>query len=464
VENGEPDPGTRRREGDRRNAESLEGKMSKALDLGSISTRQKRIRKKAKDAPKQVLTSLAHNIDLFWMWEALRRTRKDGAPGVDGVTWKEYAKNWQENLNGLVEGLKSGNYRAPNLRRSYIPKGDGTKRPIAITTLEDKVLQRGVTMVLEEVYEADFFDFSYGYRPKRSPHQAIKGLSKILRETNGGWVLEVDVKSFFDTISHQHLREILDLRVKDGVIRRMIDKWLSAGILEEGKVSHRTEGTPQGGVISPILGNIFLHEVLDKWFVEAVMPEMKGWARIIRFADDLVCVFQKEEDAKKVQAAIGERFAKYGLSIHPEKTRLIDFRHPGGSKERAGKRPGTFDFLGFTFYWGKTRNGGWWVHRKTASKAFRKSLSNFRNWCKKARHVHLKEQWAKLNQKLRGYCAYYGIKGNSRSLQNFFYEVRLEWKKWLGRRCQRRDMNWKKFQSILKSAKLVTPRIVHWDI
>lgn len=438
--------------------------MTRALNLGSISTRRQRIGQKAKDAPKQVLTSLAHNIDIFWMWEALKRTRKGGALGVDGETWKSYAENWQENLNDLIGRFKSGAYRAPNLRRSYIPKGDGKKRPIAITTVEDKVLQRAVAMVLEEVYEVDFYDLSYGFRPKRSSHQAIKALSDQLRETNGGWVLEVDVQSFFDKISHRHLREILDRRVKDGVIRRQIDKWLKAGILEEGKVSYQTEGTPQGGVISPLLGNIFLHEVLDKWFMEVVKPGLKGWARLTRYADDFICVFQKEEDARGVLATIGQRFEAYGLAVHPEKTRLIDFRHPRGKRVQQDKKPGTFDFLGFTFFWGKTRNDGWWIRRKTASKKFNQSLNKFKDWCKKNRHRHLKEQCEKLNRKLRGYSAYYGIKGNSQSLDNFFYRVRLVWKKWLGRRCQRRDMNWEKFRKILDRARLVRPRIVHWDI
>lgn len=438
--------------------------MTKALNLGSISTRRRRIRQKAKDAPNQVLTSLAHNIDIFWMWEALKRTRKDGAPGVDGVTWDEYAANWQENLNDLIGRFKSGRYRAPNLRRAYIPKGKGKMRPIAITTLEDKVLQRAVAMVLEEVYEVDFFDFSYGFRPKRSQHMAIKALSDQLRETNGGWVLEVDVQSFFDKISHKHLREILDQRIKDGVIRRQIDKWLKAGILEDEEVTYQKEGTPQGGVISPLLANIFLHEVLDKWFVEVVKPRLKGWARLTRFADDFICVFQKEEDARKVLAVIGKRFEAYELCVHPEKTRLVDFRHPAGRKNGQGNKPGTFDFLGFTFYWGKTQFDAWWVKRKTASKKFRRSLSEFKEWCKKNRHLNLEAQSKTLNKKLRGYRAYYGIKGNYEALERFFYEVRLVWKKWLGRRCQRRDMNWEKFRDILTRAQLVGPQIIHWKI
>ena len=432
--------------------------MKRALDLGKVSTRLQRIGKLAGEDPNRVLTSLAYCIDEHLLWEALMATRKNGAPGVDKVTWGEYHANWRENLADLKERFKSGQYKAPSLRRSYIPKADGSKRPIAITTLEDKVLQRAVAMVLSSVYEQDFYDFSYGFRPKKSAHQAVHTLQNCLWETNGGWALEVDIKGFFDAISHRHLRAILDQRVKDGVIRRTIDKWLKAGILEKGTVTYPTTGSPQGGVISPLLANIYLHEVLDKWFVEMVLPELKGWVRMVRYADDFVMIFQREEDAKRVAAVIPKRFAKYELEIHPKKTRLVDFRFPIG---KSGKKPGTFNFLGFTFHWIKSRKGKWYPTRKTDRKKFGKGLDSIREWCKKNRHLPLGKQQETLNRKLMGHYAYFGIRGNHLSIKNFHYQVTLIWKKWLGRRDQRKRLSWKRFSKILARLSLVPPRIVH---
>ena len=319
VELGELDPQDPREGRRPSDTEPLEGKMARALDLGNMSTRRQRIGQKAKVSPELVFTSLAHNIDLYWIWEALKRTRKDGAVGVDNVDWKTYASNWRENLRDLLERFKSGSYKAPPAKRAYIPKADGSRRPIAITTLEDKVLQRGVSMVLETVYEQDFYDFSFGYRPGKSAHLAVKAVTEALRETNGGWVLEVDVKGFFDAISHRRMREILDLRVCDGVIRRAIDKWLKAGILEKGVVTRPKSGTPQGGVASPLLANIYLHEVLDKWFVEVVKPRLKGSARLFRFADDCVPRAQCAARAAYVRAA---QKMRVGPSKPPYRRRL----------------------------------------------------------------------------------------------------------------------------------------------
>ncbi len=257
-----------------------------------------------------------------------------------------------------------------------IPKGDGSKtRPIGIPTFEDKVLQRAVLMVLEAVYEQDFYDFSYGFRPKRSAHQALDSLWHRLMDVHGGWVLEADISSFFDTLDHKILRSFLDQRVRDGVIRKMIDKWLKAGVLEDGQLRRTTDGTPQGGVISPLLANIYLHEVLDRWFVEQVQPRMRGPAHLIRYADDFVMVFATESDARRVMEVLPKRFAKYGLTLHPEKTRLIEYgRTQGPRNGGGGGKPPTFDFLGFTHYWGKSRKGKLVVKRKTARRRFARSL------------------------------------------------------------------------------------------
>ncbi len=435
--------------------------MTRALDLGKISTRLARIGKKAKEAPEMVFTSLAHNIDIFFLWEAFRRTRKNSASGVDGVTWDEYAANWQENLNNLKEDLKSGSYKAPPSKRAYIPKSKTSKRSIALPTLEDKVLQRAVNMLLEAVYEQDFYDFSYGFRPGKSQHQAIGAVRERLQSSAGGWVLEVDIKGFFDAISHKHLRSFLDRRVRDGVLRRSIDKWLKAGVLEDGVVKRAKGGTPQGGVISPILSNIYLHEVLDKWFVEEVKPRMRGAADIFRFADDFLIIFDSREDAQRVYEVIEKRFAKYDLEIHPEKTKLIDFNRPGG---RGRQRKETFTFLGFTFYWTKSRQGYPVIKRRTAKVKLNSSLGKVKDWCHRNRHKPLAYQQRKLNEKLRGHYAYYGIRGNYEALSRYHHAVVLIWRKWLGRRSQRWTGTWEKFTKVLERFPLLRPRIVHSNV
>jgi len=441
--------------------------MARTLNLEKISTRRQRIGQKARDAPELVFTSLADNIDLVWLWEALHRTRKDGAVGVDGVDWRTYASNGQENLRALLDRFKSGSYRAPPTKRAYIPKADGRQRPIAITALEDKVLQRAVVMAMEDVYEQDFYDFSYGYRRGKSPHMALKAVVDSLNQTNGGWVLEIDVKGFFDAISHRKLREILDLRVRDGVIRRTIDKWLRAGVLENGVVTTAKSGTPQGGVASPLLANIYLHEVLDKWFVQEVQPRLRGWSRMFRFADDLVMSFQREEDAKRAKEAIVKRFARYELEVHPEKTKLVDFRHPfAKSANRESRKPGSFGFLGFTYYWTRPRGrrGRWFIARKTAKKKLKAAFGKMKVWMRKSRHLPLAEQAKTLGQKLRGHYAYYGIWGNTASLKDFFYHVVRMWRKWLSRRGQKPYVSWDEMVTILKHAKLPPPRMVHRNV
>ena len=339
VKQGNPPQGSLWREGGCREAvrrgntrrihEAVEGKMSGRPGPGSVSTRLARIAELAREDPGRALTTLGHHIDVEFLREAYRRTRKDGAPGVDGQTAEEYARELEANLRSLLDRLKSGSYRAPPVRRVHIPKGDGSKtRPIGIPTFEDKVLQRAVAMILEAVYEQDFLDCSLGFRPGRSAHGALETLRQGLMEMRGGWVLEVDVKGFFDNLDHRHLRAFLDQRVRDGVLRRMIDKWLKAGVMEDGNITHPDAGSPQGGVISPILANVYLHDVLDRWFEEMVKPCLRGPAFLVRFADDFVMVFALESDAHRVYDVLPKRFAKYGLAIHPEKTRLVRFRRP----------------------------------------------------------------------------------------------------------------------------------------
>ncbi|WP_395857393.1 group II intron reverse transcriptase/maturase [Cystobacter fuscus] len=305
-------------------------------------------------------TTLAHHIDLEWLQEAYRRTRKDGAVGVDGQTAKQYAQALEANLQSLLNRAKSGDYRAPSVRRVHIPKGDGkSTRPLGIPTFEDKVLQRAVAMVLEAIYEQDFLPCSYGFRPGRSAHQALQRLWEVLTEMKGGWVLEVDIRKFFDTLDHGQLQQLIQRRVRDGVLLRLIGKWLKAGILEEGNVTYPDEGTPQGGVISPVLANIYLHEVLDVWFEQEVKPRMKGRAELVRYADDFVICFEREADARRVMEVLPKRMERYGLTLHPEKTRLLEFRPPR-PEDRGHGGPESFDLLGFRHYWASPGGANGW--------------------------------------------------------------------------------------------------------
>ena len=432
----------------------------------TISTRLERIAKLAREAPDMAFTTLAHHIDIAWLQEAYRRTRKDGATGVDRQTAKEYQANLEGNLHSLLDRAKSGTYRAPPVRRVHIPKGSGgtETRPIGIPTFEDKVLQRAVAMVLEAVYEQDFLDCSYGFRPRRSAHQALNALWHQTMRSAGGWVLEIDVRKFFDTMVHGHMREFLRRRVLDGVLLRLIGKWLNAGVLENGGITYPDAGSPQGGVVSPLLANIYLHEVLDTWFDREVQPRLSGRATLLRYADDAVLFFEREQDAHKVMAVLPKRFARYGLSLHPEKTRLVEFRRPDYRapllREGAPPRPGTFDLLGFTHFWGKSRSGKWLVRRSTAKDRFRRAIKRVADWCRWHRHDDVREQQRTLAQKLRGHFGYFGITGNYEALQRFWLEVRRAWQRWLNRRSQRARMNWERMNKLLERYPLPQPRIV----
>lgn len=426
----------------------------------SVSTKLQKIAKLAREAPDMVLTSLAHHIDVVFLTEAYRRTRKDGAVGVDGQTATDYAAKLEENLQRLLDRFKSGQYRAPAVRRVHIPKGDGHKtRPIGIPTFEDKVLQRAVVMVLDAVYEQDFLDCSYGFRPGRSAHMALETLWKGTMDLGGGWVLELDIESFFDNVDHAHLRTFLDQRVRDGVIRRAIGKWLNAGVLENGAVRRDKTGTPQGGVISPLLANIYLHHVLDVWFTEVVRPRLNGRAILVRYADDVAIVFDHESDARRVLQVLPKRFGRFGLRLHPEKTRLVDFRRPSGGGRPPGERG--FSMLGFTHFWGSSRKGRPVVKRKTATKSLSRSLIRIGTWCRHNRHEPIAKQHATLVQKVRGHYAYFGITGNRRSLSSFVRQVERRWRYWLARRGGRRRMTWEKFSRLLTRFALPSPRIVH---
>ena len=435
--------------------------MPRTLSRETISTKHRKIAALARHTPTRVLTTLAHHIDVGWLQEAYRRTRKRSAAGVDGVTAAQYETALEANLTSLLERFQSGRYRAPAVRRVHIPKAGVGKqtRPIGIPTLEDKVLQRAVVMALEPMYEQDFLDCSYGFRPGRGAHQALERLWRGLMDIGGGWVVDLDIQHFFDSVDRAQLGRVLDQRVRDGVIRRAIGKWLRAGVMEDGRVWYPDQGTPQGGVVSPLLSNVFLHEVLDTWFHQCVRPRLRGRAFLVRYADDAVLGFEYEDDARRILAVLPKRFGKYGLTLHPEKTRLVEFRRP-----RRGARPmpgQSFDMLGFTHFWGRSRTGRWVVRRKTASGRLSRALQRMGRWCRVHRHARVAAQQAALNQQLRGHYQYYGVTGNAPALATFHRQVQRRWRTWLSRRSRAAHLSWEAFRRLLRHYPLTPPRVVH---
>lgn len=439
--------------------------MTETPSSRTISTKLERIAKLAKQAPTMAFTTLAHHIDTEWLREAYRRTSKVGATGVDGQSAQQYAEQLESNLQVLLGEAKSGTYEAPPVRRVFIPKGDGKKlRPIGIPTFEDKILQRAVAMVLEAVYEQDFLACSYGFRPGSSAHQALNTLRNELMAVRGGWVLEADIRKYFDTLDHGHLRQMLHQRVRDGVILRLIGKWLNAGVLTEGELSRPESGSPQGGVISPLLANIYLHEVLDVWFARTVKPRLKGQATLIRYADDFVVVFSRRDDAHRVLEVLPKRFGKYGLELHPEKTRLVRFRRPpkdGVRGEGIAKLDGpqSFDLLGFTHHWARSRMGRWVVKLRTASTRISRTLRQANQWCREHRHQPVSWQHGRLCRALLGHYGYFGVTGNMGGLDVVRRGVERIWRKWLNRRSQRKRMPMPRMLALLERYPLPWPRI-----
>lgn len=428
----------------------------------SVSTKQERIATLARQNPRMAFTSLNQHLDLEWMRYAFECTRKDGAVGVDGQTGKDYALHLERNLAELIDRLKSGRYRAPPVRRHYIAKSGGGQRALGIPSFEDKVAQRAMVMLLEPIYEQDLCDCSFGYRAGRNAHQALQVLRSGIMGRRGHWVLEVDIRKYFDSIPRKQPREILARRVTDGVIRRLIDKWLKAGVLEAGQVHYPESGTPQGGVISPILSNVFLHHVIDEWFTREVQPRLRGPSTLVRFCDDFVMLFAHKDDAQRVLAVLGKRLGKFGLQLHPEKTRLVDFRpkrdpHAGGEETL----PTTFNFLGFSHVWGKSRRGSAVVRQLTAKDRLARSLKAINQRCRLMRHWSLDAQHGRLCRMLKGHYAYFGITGNFRRLVLLHHAVRRLWRTWLSRRSSKSYLTWEKYGRVLQRFALPPPRIVH---
>lgn len=414
----------------------------------------------ARRHPDRAFASLHHVLDLEWMLEAYRTTRKDGAAGIDGATAADYAERLEDNLLDLLDRIKSGRYQAPPVRRSYIPKADGSHRPLGIPTFEDKVAQRAIVMLLEAIYEQDFLSCSYGFRPQRSAHDALHDLRTAFMTQGLRWVLDIDIKRYFDTIPHSQLRSLLDRRVTDGVVRKMIDKWLKARVLEGSSLTHATEGTPQGGVISPLLANIYLHYVLDEWVATVVETRLKGRYILVRYADDVVMAFEDHLDAKRVFRVLGRRLNRFGLTLHPDKSRFIDFRFRRPDGPHPATDGTTFDFLGFTHVWGKSRNGKNVVRQVTAKGRFARALAAVSEWCQRNRHRSIRDQHAHLSAMLRGHYGYYGITGNGRRLRWYLHQVERVWKKWLSRRGRHGNFRWDRLRELLSRHPLPPARIV----
>ena len=426
----------------------------------TVLTKLQRIAQQAIQNRAMVFTTLAHLMDVELLREAYERTRKDAAPGIDGITAQQYAGNLEANLTNLHEQLRSGNYKAPPVKRKWLLKEDGSQRPIGIPGFEDKIVQRAVAMLMGAIYEQDFYDFSHGFREGHSPHQALKEIREQCMEQNINWIVDADVSACFDSLDHSLIVEIIRKRINDGAILRLIGKWLNAGVIDGETLTHPEKGSPQGGVISPLTANVYLHHVLDEWFVKEVKPRMKGRCFLVRFADDFIIGCELETDARRIMEVLPKRFARYSLTIHPKKTKLIKFSKPdSGDKTDGGSS--TFDFLGFTHYWTRSRQGNWVIKRTTANKRMRRAMKRVWQWCKENRHKPLVEQYRKLKQKVQGHYQYYGIRGNYEKLENLYEHVRKAWRFWLSRRSRKSRIPWDKFGRLMEKLPLPKPRIVH---
>ena len=435
--------------------------MTIRRDRQPMSPEHIRIAELAKEDRERKFTSIAHLLTVEALKEAFGNLRKEASAGVDGVTYTEYAGGVSENLEKLQDRLKHGKYRAQPLRRIYIPKEDGRQRPISIPSLEDKIVQKAAADLLEAIDEQDFLDCSYGFRRGRGPQEALDKVGQVICQRPITTILEADISGYFDAIVRSLLMEMIEKRVYDGTILRLIGKWINVGVIEDGRLLVSETGTGQGQVISPLLANIYLHYVLDEWFEEVVKPRLRGEAHEVRFADDFIMGFQYREDAERVRAVLKQRFEKYGLTLHPDKTRLVDFGRKAlfQSEKRGGRRPGKFDFLGFTHICKRSRKGYFTIHVRTMRKRLRRSLKAIAAWCRQHRHDPVNEQQQALNRKLRGHYQYYGRSTNSRSLSEFYTRVRQIWQKWLNRRSRGNPMAWPAYQQLLRRHPLLTPRL-----
>ena len=450
-------PGPSRAKAARVESELVEGEMPATSMAETMSPELLKVMERAKN-PQFVFLSLAHLIDEAALTRAFHRLRKDAAVGVDGVTKEQYEVQLESNIRDLRERLRTMRWRHKPIRRVLIPKEKGKERPIGISSTEDKIVQDALRELLEVIYEPIFRDCSYGFRRGRSAHDALRAVNRMLYPGKVSWILEIDIESFFDSIDRTMLQEMLQERVVDGSLKRLIGKCLHVGVLDGAEYSEPDEGTVQGSTLSPLLGNVYLHHVLDVWFERDVIPRLQGQAHLIRYADDAILGFEREDDARRVMSVLAKRFERYGLRLHPGKTRLLPFRRPVRS-DRNGKGPATFDFLGFTHYWKRARSGYWTPQVKTRKARLRRFIVAVADWCRRYRHQEVKEQHAALTRRIAGHFNYFGVNGNVPCLRHVLRACEAVWHKWLNRRSQRARKNWEQFRDLLHGYPLPEARV-----
>lgn len=428
----------------------------------SMSPQLHRLAELARKDPTRRFFSITHRLTPEALHQAFCRLRRAASAGVDGVTYGEYEREAEGKILDLHRRLTSQRYRAQPLRRSFIPKDSGEPRPISIPCLEDKIVQKAAVTLLEAIYEQDFLDGSYGFRPERGPHDALDRVAEVLCRRRVNYVLEADITSYFDSIVRRLLMEMVKKRISDGSMLRLIRKWINVGVIDDGRLLVTETGTGQGQVISPLLANVYLHHVLDTWFEQQVRPRLRGEAYLIRYCDDFILCFQYRDDAERVLRALHTRFERYGLTLHPEKTRLLEFgRYAAANRRARGEgKPATFDFLGFTHVAATSRQGRFTVHVRTMRKRLRRSLAAISRWCRAHRHDPVAEQHATLNAKCRGHYQYYGRPTNFRCLWEFYRAVRRIWKTWLNRRTRGKTLTWETYAQVLHRHPLRRPRII----
>lgn len=432
--------------------------MATAKTANHMSPKLQAVAARAQRSPQERMLALAHVLDPSLFELAYKRIEGRAAIGVDGVTKEAYGLELQGNLEGLHERMKRGQYRHQPIRRVQIPKSPGKTRPIGISTVEDKVVQNALTMVLTALYEPVFLPCSHGFRPGRKAHDALRAVQHGLYECRWKFILEADIQSFFDSLERPKLMEMLRERVADESFLRLVGKCLHVGVLDGLAYTEPEVGTAQGSTLSPMLGNIYLHHVLDVWFEGEVRPRLRGGVQLVRYADDFVIGFEREDDARRVQAVLGQRLAKYGLTLHPGKTRLLDMRRPS-REQKGGKGPNTFDFLGFTAYWRQSRKGHWVPGMKTRKGRLATATKAIGDYCRLNRHAPVATQHAALQMRLRGHYGYFGINGNIQALDYVYRQVRRLWRYWLSRRSQRGRMSWERYTELLEKWPLPQPRV-----
>lgn len=428
-----------------------------------METKLRLIREIAVTDRKHKFNNLVHMLNEVNLKECFYRIKKEKAPGIDGVTFAEYEKDLEANLSDLVDRMKRFSYRPQSVRRVYIPKANGKMRPLGIPALEDKIVQMGIARILTAIYEADFVDFSYGFRPGKNCHQALDRVDKIIMGYPINHVIDADIKGFFDNVDHSWLRRCLEERISDPTLLRYIVRFLKAGVMEEGKWFETEKGTPQGGIISPILANIYLHYALDLWLIKVIKRQSRGIVLMVRYADDFIIFVQYQDEAERIVTELRQRLAKFGLELAADKTKIIGFgRFAVENARKNGHRAGTFNFLGFTHSCDKTRTGKFKVGRTTDRKKFTAKLKAMKDWLKAIRNIAaVKDWWSTLGAKLRGHFQYYGVSGNYRGIKRFYFlTIRMVFK-WLNRRSQKKSYNWERFAKYLTRYPLPKPKIYH---